>query len=228
MLLGVTPAIATMRWPAQTHLVALDWCDGMFRNVFPREGLPPRCERVRGDWREMPVATASLDLVVGDGFYSTFPDLAGPAQVNREIARVLRAGGALVMRCHRRLDRAPHVADLFSRLFAGEIRDLDIFRFVLAMAVHGDSREGVRLDDVWRAWREHVPDSREAQSRYGWADAPLANIEGWKDVASRYFFPDLAQIRELATPAFDIEECEIPAYEWGEHFPRFTLRRSAA
>jgi hypothetical protein len=131
------------------------------------------------------------------------------------------------MRCHRRLDRTPRAAELFARLFAGEIRDLDIFRFVLAMAVHGDSREGVRLDDVWRAWHEYVPDPREAQARQGWAEAPLANIEGWKGVASRYFFPDLAQIRALAEPAFDVEELEIPAYEWGEHFPRFALRRRA-
>ena len=227
LLLGVTPAIATMRWPKGTHLVALDWAEGMLRNVFPRASTPEHCSPLRGDWREIPIANASIDLVAGDGCYSAFADFDGPAQVNSEVARVLRPGGEFSMRCHRRLDRNAPAAELFERLFAGAIGDLDMFRWLLAMAVHGDSHTGVRLGDVWRAWNERVPDVSQAQARYGWKAQAVANMEGWRDATSRYVFPSLAQLRELAEPHFELAGCDIPGYEWGEHFPRFTWRRRA-
>ena len=34
LLLGVTPAIATMRWPRKTSLVAVDWSANMFRHIW--------------------------------------------------------------------------------------------------------------------------------------------------------------------------------------------------
>ena len=177
LLLGVTPAIAMMRWPAGTQLVALDWADGMLHTVFPHGHVAAFAQTLRGDWREMPIADASIDFVVGDGCYSTFTSLEGPAQVNREVARVLRPGGRFCLRCHRRADEVTPVPQLFDEFFSGAFHDLDMFRWQLAMSVQGDSPAGVCLDDVWRIWREH----------------------------------------------FDLDDCDIPAYEWGEHFPRLTM-----
>jgi SAM-dependent methyltransferase len=223
LLLGVTPAIVTMRWPMDTRLVALDWSEGMFRNVFPHRGVAAFARSVRGDWREMPLADHSIDFVVGDGCYSTFPTLEGPAQLNREVARVLRPGGLFCLRCHRRADQPVALEQLFGRLLAGEFRDLDMFRWQLAMSVHGESRDGVCLGDVWTVWRDHVPDSRKLQASFGWSDDAIANMDGWKESRSRYFFPTLAQLRELVSADFDLDDCDIPEYEWGEHFPRLTM-----
>jgi len=223
LLLGVTPAIATMRWPVGTRLVALDWSQGMLRNVFPRTSVASFARAVRGDWREIPLADASVDFVVGDGCYSTFATLEGPAQVNREVARVLRPGGRFCLRCHRRLDAATPIETLFGRLLAGEFRDLDMFRWQLAMSVHGDSRDGVCLGDVWRVWSGHVPDARRLQQRLGWTDAAISNMESWKGSRSRYLFPRLDELQALAHVDFDLEDCDIPEYEWGENFPRLTL-----
>jgi len=223
LLLGVTPAIATMRWPAGTRLVALDWAEGMLRNVLPHASVESTAHALRGDWREMPLAEGSFDFVVGDGCYSTFPTFEGPAQLNREVARVLRRGGRFCLRCHRRPDAAIPIEQLFGRLLAGEFRDLDMFRWQLAMAVHGDSRDGVRLGDVWNVWRSHVPDPARIRDRLGWTDSALANMEGWKGSRSRYLFPTLDELRALVHADFDLEDCDIPDYEWGENFPRLTL-----
>lgn len=225
LLLGVTPAIATMRWPAGARLFALDWSEGMLRNVFPHASLDSFALRLRGDWREMPLADHCVDLVLGDGCYSTFPTLEGPELMNREVARVLRPGGSFCLRCHRRLDDTAPMEQLFGRLLAGEFRDLDMFRWQLAMSLHGDSQDGVCLGDVWNAWQEHVPDPRRVQPRLGWTDDAIANLESWKGSRSRYFFPTLGQLRSLATAHFELEDCDIPEYDWGEHFPRLILRR---
>ena len=225
LLLGVTPAIATMRWPASTRLVALDWAGGMLRNVFPRDRVASFAHPLRGDWREIPLANACIDLALGDGCYSTFSSFDGPAHVNHEVARVLRPGGRFCLRCHRRADEPIPVPRLFERLLCGELRDLDMFRWLLAMSIHGDSRDGVRLGDVWDAWHEHVPDARQWQDRFGWTGQALANLESWKGSRSRYLFPSLAELHALARADFDLDDCDIPEYEWGEHFPRLTMSR---
>jgi SAM-dependent methyltransferase len=225
LLLGVTPAIATMRWPAGTQLIALDWSHGMLHDVFPHDHVASFAHSLRGDWREMPIADGSIDFVAGDGCYSTFTSLDGPMEVNREVARVLRPGGRFCLRCHRRADRITPLAQLFESFFSGGIRDLDMFRWQLAMSLHGESRDGVCLGDVWRVWREQVPDPRPLQARFGWPDSAVANLEGWEGSRARYLFPTLAELQGLAHDFFDLEDCDIPEYEWGELFPRLTMRR---
>lgn len=225
LMLGVTPPIAAMHWPAATQLVVLDWSEGMFRNVFPRWNAPSRSNLLRGDWRQMPVASGSIDFVVGDGCYSTFADSHGAAGLNEEAARVLRHGGELCIRCHRRLDKAPALETLFEPLLDGRLHNLDMFRWLLAMAVHGNTSSGVRLGDVWEAWHRRVPEPSAHQARLGWTDQAVANMERWKGVQTRYFFPSLAQLESLASPHFAVESCELPNYAWGEHFPRLVLRR---
>jgi SAM-dependent methyltransferase len=225
LLLGVTAPIAAMRWPSPTRLVAVDWAEGMFRHVWPSERAPERAAALRGDWRQLPLAGASMDFAVGDGCYSTFRDLEGAAQLNREVHRVLRSGGEFCLRCFRRPDVPQSVDLLFEWLHAGRFRNLDLFRWMLAMALQGDGAEGVSLHRVWQAWHERVAEPQALQARHGWSADALANLAAWERLESRYFFPTLAQLRELARPHFELQRCDMPGYEWGEHFPRLLMRR---
>ena len=226
LLLGVTAPIAAMGWPAGTRLVALDWSAGMLRNVWPRERVPHGARALRGDWREIPLRDACIDFAIGDGCYSTFADLRGPGDMNREIHRVIRPGGTFCLRCFRRPDIALVAEALFEDLFAGRIRNLDLFRWLLAMALQGDDDRGVSLNRVWRAWHERVPDPGAHQARLAWSEAALANLEVWSRLESRYYFANLAELRALAAPHFEIEACDVPRYEWGAQFPRLVMRRA--
>jgi SAM-dependent methyltransferase len=226
LLLGVTAPIAAMRWPAATRLVSLDWAEGMIRHVWPREHVPAHAAALRGDWREMPLASGALDFVVGDGCYSVFADLAGPAAMNREVHRVLRRDGEFCLRCFRRPDTPASIEELFVALFAGRFPNLDLFRWLLAMAVQGDSPAGVSVNAVWRVWRSHVPDVQAHRERLGWSAEALANMERWSRMETRYTFPTLAELRALADEHFTLIACDFPGYEWGEQFPRLVMKRS--
>jgi SAM-dependent methyltransferase len=224
ILLGVTPALATMGWPKKTSIVAVDWSANMLRRVWPRQGLPRGAAAVRCDWRELPLATASRDFAVGDGCYSAFGSLEAAASLNREMGRVLRQGGLYCLRCFCRPDRALPVAALFDDLFSGRLRNLDLFRWLLAMTVHGESRQGVRLRSVWRVWKERVSDPEALRDPLGWSEAALTNMERWGTLDTIYYFPTLAELRDLADPCFDLIDCDVPRYEWGESFPRLLMR----
>lgn len=225
LLLGVTPAVANMRWPLGTALVSMDWAWGMLRNVWIQPEWVARAAPVAADWRETPLAAASCDFVVGDGCYTALGSFENAVRLNREVRRVLRDGGLYCLRCFVRPDGQERFDDMFDELFAGRVPNLDLFRWRLAMAVQGTSNAGVSLDETWKIWDRRVGDRVSALAqRHGWPESALRNIDRWKGGRMRYFFPSLGELTMLAEPYFEVLSCDVPTYAWGERFPRVAMR----
>lgn len=223
LLFGVTPGLAKLDWPAGTTLAALDWSAGMLRTVFPREGTAQHSAAVLADWRELPVAGGSCDIIVGDGCYTALGDMESARLMSAEMARVLKPGGLACFRCFVRPANAGGVEALFEELEAGTPVAFDLFRWRLAVAVQGE-RWGVCLGEVWRAWNERVPDRSALAARQGWDRASLQRIERWKDEPARYAFASFAELLRLVAPQFELLEADTPRYARGEYFPRVALR----
>lgn len=225
LLLGVTPAIANLRWPADCVLVAMDWSRGMLRNVWVQPRSLAWAKVVAADWRRTPLAAGSCDVVVGDGCYTALGSLENAAGLNREMRRVLRDGGHYFLRCFVRPEAGERLDDLFGELVEGRVPNLDLYRWRLAMAIQGDSPHGVSLDAAWKVWNERVGDAVPALARrHGWPESALRNIDRWKGVRMRYFFPSVDELSGLAEPYFEIVGCDFPGYEWGARFPRVAMR----
>jgi SAM-dependent methyltransferase len=228
LMLGVTPAIATMRWPENTALIAVDWAEGMLRSVWPAHGTPPDAAPLRADWRQLPLAEASVDFVVGDNCCSALGSFDDVARLNCEVRRVLRPHGFYCQRCFCGPGEPMSIDELFDALFAGRLRHLDFFRFQLALAVRGASRNGVALQQIWQVWNERVPDPARLLARYSWAELGLSNFKTWRDSAGRYNFLSQAELGELAEPYFDVLATDKPRYELGENFVRVLMRPRAS
>jgi SAM-dependent methyltransferase len=224
LLLGVTPAIAGMGWPPGTELIAVDWAEGMLRRVWPGQDTPAGSVRVRGDWRALPLIEAGFDLALGDGCYSTFGALADAARAHGEIRRVLRPGGLYAIRCFCRIEPLPSVGALIEDLQSGRLANLDLFRWLLAMAVQGDGPAGVALDAVWRAWAAHVPDAAALCRRVGWTTDALASLQAWENAGVRFSFPSRAELAALVEPGFERLEWQLPSYQPAMCFPRLLMR----
>jgi SAM-dependent methyltransferase len=224
LLLGVTPPIAAMHWPNGTRLVAVDWSEVMFRHVWPKRGLPQGAAAVRGDWRELPLATGSMDFAISDGCYPALGSLQDAAHLNRELHRVLRPHGLFCLRCYCRPEKPRAVTHLFEDLVSGRMRNPGLFRWLLAVAVHGESQEGVSLHDVWKVWNERRPDPGALRDHCGWTDKALADMDFWGTADARFSFPTYDELARLAEPFFEIVTRDLPGYEMGERFPRLILR----
>jgi SAM-dependent methyltransferase len=224
LLLGVTAGIATMRWPAATTLVAVDWSPGMLKNVWPAEGTPDSTRVVCADWRELPVADASVNLMVGDGCYTAIGTMANAALLNAEMRRVLEPEGLVLMRCFCRSAAGLEIDYLFDELFARRIGNLDLFRWLLAMALQGACATGVPVRAIWDQWARRVPDARSLQARMGWTDDALENMERMAVATMNYSFATLDELLRVAAPGFEIIDHDTPSYAWGELFPRIVLR----
>jgi SAM-dependent methyltransferase len=134
---------------------------------FARDVQTAVDQAARADWRRLPIAAESVDLVLGDGCYAAMGPLAGARHLNREIRRVLKPRGWYCVRAFCRSDQASSIPELFDELEQGLVDNLDLFRWRLAMLVHGESVEGVALGKVRRIWRDHVreilPDPRRGR-----------------------------------------------------------------
>jgi len=223
-LLGVTPELAQMRWPAGTLLVSLDYSIGMIRGVWPARSVTTPAVAVCGDWRAMPLRDRSLDVMVGDGSYNALDCLADYTAMSQEIRRVLRLDGRLVLRFFVRPAEAESSGAVFEDLNAARIGSFHVFKWRLAMALHGDFGTGVRLGDVWDAWNASVPDPVALAHYLDWPLAVVTAIDAYKGADTCYTFPTYDEIRSLLAPFLDEVSCHTPNYEIGDRCPTFVFK----
>ncbi len=71
LVLGATPELASLRWPEESAVAAVDLSSVMLRHVWlPAPSAPGRRWAVRGQWLTLPHPRQSMDLVLGHGSFS--------------------------------------------------------------------------------------------------------------------------------------------------------------
>lgn len=224
VLLGVTPEIATMAWPAGTDLLAVDRCMGMVRGVWP---FVRRADRgvVCGDWSRLPLADGSVALVVGDGCFTLLDYPDSYHALLDEVHRVLEIDGLFAIRHFCRPERQESAAAVFDDLFAGLIGNFHVLKWRLAMALHGTLEQGVAVGDIWTAFTQRVPDRDALSRQLGWSRAAVDTIDAYRGVATRYTFPTLAELRSVVEPQFAELSLDTGTYELGSRCPLICYRR---
>lgn len=225
LLLGVTPGIVAMQRPAGTTLVPVDWSEGMIRNVLPRAADPRDAMPVRGDWRELPLADSSMHVAFCDLLFPAMPSFDDGELALRELARVLRSGGGLFVRCFVRADPEQGADELLQEIAEGRAPDLSVLRMRLAAAMQGASRSGIEVSQVWKVFNERFPDRAALAHLYGAGPKAFETIERWQNLRLRYAFPTAAEISRLAQPHFEVDEAVFPDYAAGRLIARLALRR---
>jgi SAM-dependent methyltransferase len=222
LLLGVTPEIALMQWPASTQLVAVDHSQAMIDGVWPGD-TPARAARC-AEWVRLPLPDASQHIVIGDGCFNAllYPDQYRAAV--DEARRVLLDNGIFVIRFFLRPGISERVDTVIGDLLHGRIGNFHVFKWRLAMALHGNLEEGVRLADIWDAWHSAVPDPESLAVKLDCPREILRTIDNYRDVETRYTFPTLAEARAAFAFAFIEAESFSPRYELGDRCPTLVFR----
>lgn len=221
LLLGVTPEIATMPWPPETRLIAVDESRAMIRGVWPGAALGHAAICAR--WQALPLADNTRHVIIGDGCLSALT--AGRYEpMVRSLRRVLDRGGLLLLRFFTRPDRPEPPAGVLDDLLAGRIGNFHAFKWRLAMALHGSLSDGVRLADIWDAWHAALPHPEELAQRLGWPLPVILTIDDFRGVDAQYTFPTLAETRAAMAAQFEEVACHFPAYELGERCPILAFR----
>lgn len=220
LVLGVTPELAALPWPPPATVLAVDRSEGMIAAVWAGAGDVAGATAVCGDWRALPCADGSIDVVVGDGCFTTLGYPHDYRAVTNEVRRVLAPGGRLVMRVFVPPAAREELASIADDLHAGRIAGFHAFKWRLVTALHVASPEGATLGAVWDAWHAMCPDPAALAAKLGWSPEMIATIDAYRGTNTTYSFPTLAEIRALVGAQFTELSCHVPTtYELGERFP---------
>lgn len=221
LLLGVTAEIASMAWPEGASFVAVDHSLPMVANVWPR---PAHGSPVCADWRAMPLPSGSRDVALGDGCLTLLPVPRGRQRFAENLRRVLVDDGVLALRCFCRPGKPEPTARVFDDLRAGRIRGFHAFKWRLAMSLHAEVEEGVRLGDVWERWRAEVADPDALARSLGWPLAAVRSMQVYRGSDARYLFSTEEEIRAGLAPWFTLESQHAGRYELAERCPILVFR----
>jgi SAM-dependent methyltransferase len=220
LLLGVTPELAGMAWPAGTQLLAVDCCPAMVRNVwpgFPRPGEGGLC----ADWLNLPLPRESRDLVVGDGPFGVLRYADQHRKLVHSVLRVLKNDGLFLARVFIRPDVAESPESVIRDLMAARIGNFHTFKFRLAMALQPDTAQGVRVADVWEFWNRNGPGPEAVAARLGWPLDMIAAIDAYRGQDAIYYFPTVREMQAILAEGFTEVRTWFPSYELGERCPTF-------
>ncbi|MCB1717874.1 MAG: methyltransferase domain-containing protein, partial [Candidatus Competibacteraceae bacterium] len=225
LLLGVTPELATLPWPAGTELVAIDRSAAMIGALFPTTGVPAGARAARGEWLALPRADRSVDLAVGDGCLSNLGFAADYRRFAAELARVLADDGRLLLRLFAAPPAPESLAEIGAALAAGAIGSMHALKWRLAMAVQPAHRN-VAVVDIRRAFDELVVDRAALAARTGWPDDVIATIDNYRGSSLVYSFPTADEVDAALAPALVRVHRHAPAYELGDRCPTVVWSRA--
>ena len=223
VLLGVTQELASCRWPAGTRLTAIDNSRAMIDALWPAPGVPEQARVLCADWRAMPVADASADIVVGDGCYSAAPFPDAPT-ISREVRRILKDDGVFAIRVFTRPDVPETLASLRRELEKGQVGSIHGLKWRLAGAVQRRIEDGVRLGDIWDAFRALAAEVQAMTGRDGWSPDEIASLDRYRDNDARFYFPTYAEFRAGTSPWLEEAACLTGGYELAERIASVLLR----
>jgi SAM-dependent methyltransferase len=226
LILGVTPDLCRLPWPAGTDLVAVDRSPAMLALVWPG----PRDAARHGEWTALPLPATSRDVALCDGGLHLLDHPAGQRAFARELARVVVPGGLVAMRLFVPPPRRESAGEVLRDLREGRVRDVNVLKLRLGMAMQDDASLGVRVADVWRAFHAAEPDADRLLARCGWTRDQLATLEAYRESPAVYSFVGAEQAARLfveETGAFRLESLRTPTYPLGERCPSVVLRRTA-
>lgn len=218
LLLGVTPELVNLPWPKNTTLLAVDMNLSMIDFILPKQTPHLKPIAIAGNWLQLPFANSSVDIVIGDGCYSTLAE-RNYEKMTREIRRVLATTGILAMRFFTRPETTESVESIHHDFLSGEINNFHALKWRLAMALHGSLKQGVCLQEIWDIWNEKFQPHHEQMETLQWSEQVTNTIDNYKNSDAFYTFPTLLEIRSILQQQFNELDIYIPNYTLGERCP---------
>ena len=222
LLCGVTPALADLKFPARTKLLAAEQSEPMIRAIWP--GNQTDRTVVRANWLDLPIADRSLDIILGDGCCNCMGFPLGYRALFASLHRVLARDGILLMRFFVRPDRSEEIDSIFADLHGARISSFHIFKWRLAMALQGDTATGIVVNEIYETWAARGIRSRDLAAKLGWPEVAINTIAAYEGKSTRFSFPTIEEIRAVLPERFDEIFVRVPGYDLGERCPMFALR----
>lgn len=225
LLLGVTPELALMQWPENTQLTAIDKNSAMIKHVWPQQQLKISAKAYEGNWLELPFQNNSQQVVVGDGCLTLLSHNKHFHKFFSDVQRVLSSDGVFIIRHFTRPETEESIDTIFDDLNNSRIGNFHIFKWKLAMALHGTIEEGVPVHKIWQQWHQRMINADQLNELTGWSTGSINTINNYKDSPAIYSFPTIHEIMKFSENYFLVDDVYLADYELGDRCPTFVLKQ---
>lgn len=226
-VLGVTPELVRLPWPAYTVVHAFDHSQHMLDTVWRPHPQRPS-QATLAEWQCLPVPDGHFDAVVGDGSMNALPSLEAYGPVFHELARVTRPTGVLVLRCFVRPDEPESIEQVRNAVMAGQVGSFHALKWRLAMSLASEQGAAVAVRSIHQAFEAHF-NYEELVRRTAWPMPVVDTINAYRSADTVYTFPTLAQWSEHCAPAWELASvCRASRYELAERCPTLRFVRREA
>lgn len=223
LLLGVTPEIYRLPWPAGRDFLSVDRTTAMISIVWP--GRPE--EVLQAGWLDLPLPSGSRDLALCDGGLHLLDHPASQRKLVERLHDVLAPGGRCVFRLFTPPEERETPEAVLADLGAGRIANLNVLKLRLGMAMQGSAESGVAVREMWETLRALAPSWEALAERLGWPLEHLLAIELYRSSEARYHFTDIERVKALfcAGGRFVYLGHEHAGYTLGERCPVIVFER---
>lgn len=223
-VLGVTPELVQLPWPAGVELSAFDHSISMIEQVW-RPNPSVRSSVHQADWAALPLDACSVLAVVGDGSFNALPSLNSYAAVLAELHRVMLPGALMVVRCFIRPEKTETLEDVVAAVRHGRVGSFHALKWRVAMSLADVPDAGVAVSDIHAAFEACFPSRARLASQTGWPTPQIDTIDSYRGSITRYNFPTLQEFQLHCAPHFDVVDVRHATYELADRCPTLTLRR---
>jgi hypothetical protein len=223
LLCGVTPEIASMNWPSNAFVIALEQSQEMIREVWPGD-IDEKRIALHGSWLDAPYADRGYGIAIGDGCFISmnYPD--GYEALAQKLKSSLDPNGLLLMRFFVQPDKRESSQQVIADLKAGKIGSFHSFKWRLAMSLQVSSELGVRLHDIFMAWEQTGIDTSWLMEKTGWSNLAIDTISLYKQRENRFHFATASEIERTLGSHFTQESIHYLEYELGDRCPIIAFR----
>jgi SAM-dependent methyltransferase len=221
VLLGVTPELAGLG----RTLLAIDSSEQMVLNVWPGDSEGRRA--IVGDWLDLPVARAGVDVVLGDGCLVAVGSPAMQRGLFSEAARVLKGDGRGAIRTFAS-PLSPDPLDAVRALaMAGRVSSFHElkWRVAFARAFH-DPERVVAVRAIRDAFNETFPDRAVLAAATGWSRSVIDTMDLYEKSDAIYIFATAGTLAEAAREFFgDVGIVSSGGYPFAGQCPLIVFRK---
>jgi SAM-dependent methyltransferase len=189
LLLGVTPELTDLGH----HLVAVDRSAGVISRLWSGNGADHHA--VLGDWRALPLASASFTAIVGDGSLNWLRYPEDYLLVFNEIARVARPAAIMAVRIYCTPEATETLEEARALALSGRETSFHALKWRIAMALAAARRDAnLFVADILTTFDLMFPDRDELAVKTGWRRHVIDTIDNYRDSAVAYSFPKETQL----------------------------------
>jgi len=220
VMLGVTPELTGFG----ASMTAVDESADMIAGIWP--GDTERRRAVQGDWFDLPLPTASVEALIGDGCLSVIGGAEYRRALFSSVARALKTDG----RAGIRLYASPEIRDdpqaVRALALAGGASTFHDLKWRVAMTAIGNAPDyTIPVTGIRDQFDRLFPDRGELSARTGWDLPVIGTIDVYRNSSVIYSFAPAAALVEEAEVFFnDVRLASTGRYGLAERCPLLMLR----